>query len=50
MEDEVLSMLMRIERKIDALIEALAEDVDDETVTDLDGKTVSAQRDQNQAL
>lgn len=47
---EVLAAIARVEAKVDALIQALADDDDDEPQLTLDGDTVGAPREQGQSL
>lgn len=50
--DDVLERLVRLEKKLDMLIQALAEDVeeDDEPGFDLDGNPCGAARDPSEPL
>lgn len=47
---EVLAAIARVEAKVDALIQALADDDGDEPSFTLDGHPAGAERDQGQSL
>lgn len=47
---DVLAALARLERKVDVLIAALAEEEDEQTERTLDGDPVPGERDQSQSL
>lgn len=50
MDAEILAALARVERKLDLLLKALAEEDVPAEITDLDGLDTTRERDQSQPL